>query len=305
VRVQKPGEEGYDRRFAALEPDGLLVRHWGALVHFQEQRARASSAQHDSSRSNNTQQSNAQLNSSRQRGSEQNNTERDSAEHDGAENHDTAHDSTKRDSSEHDSAQTDSSAQHGARPLTLHGDFSLNVTNSITAAELFARGLDTLTPSHDLDRAQLAALLDASDASRFTAVLQHRIPTFHTEHCVYAHLLSHGRDFRTCGRPCEKHAVALKDMQGREHPVIVDVGCRNTVFNSEVQSAAEFASELVLRGVRRFRVEFVRETRREAVTVLTAYRDLLANRISPRVALERAAASSRVGVSDAAMAVME
>jgi putative protease len=77
------------------------------------------------------------------------------------------------------------------------------------------------------------------------------------------------------------------------------------VFNSEVQSAAEFASELVLRGVRRFRVEFVRETRREAAAVLTAYRELLANRITPRVALERAAASSRVGVSDAAMAVME
>ena len=134
VRVQKPGEEGYDRRLAALAPDAVLVRHWGALVHFQHLGAGA------------------------------------------------------------------------ARPL-LHGDFSLNVTNSITAAELFDRGLDTLTASHDLDRAQLLALLDAAPAERFTIVLHHRIATFHTEHCVYAHLLSEGRDFRTCGRPCEQHEV--------------------------------------------------------------------------------------------------
>ena len=34
VRVQKPGEEAYDRRLSALAPDGVLVRHWGALMHF-------------------------------------------------------------------------------------------------------------------------------------------------------------------------------------------------------------------------------------------------------------------------------
>ena len=41
VRVQKPGEEGYDRRLEALDPDAVLVRHWGALVHFQEASAGA------------------------------------------------------------------------------------------------------------------------------------------------------------------------------------------------------------------------------------------------------------------------
>jgi len=226
VRVQKPGEEGFDRRLAALAPDAVLVRHWGGLVHFAE--------------------------------------------------------------------------QAGRRPL-LHGDFSLNVTNSISAARLFERGCATLTPSHDLDREQLLALLDASESARFTIVLQHRIPTFHTEHCVYAHLLSHGRDFRTCGRPCEAHQVALRDAQGRDHPVIVDVGCRNTVFNAEAQSAAELVPELLARGVRRFRVEFVREDRAEAARVLAAHRDLLAGRSTPRAARQRAAAADRVGVLDGRM----
>jgi putative protease len=230
VRVQKPGEEAYDRRLAALAPDAVLVRHWGALVDFQR---RASGA---------------------------------------------------------------------PQPL-LHGDFSLNVTNSITAAELFDRGLDTLTAAHDLDRAQLFALLDAVPAERCTVVVHHRIPTFHTEHCVYAHLLSAGRDFRTCGRPCERHEIALRDHQGRSHPVIVDVGCRNTVFNGEVQSAAELVPALLRRGVRRFRVELVRESAAETARVLAAYGDLLAGRIGPAEAIRRAQARAHFGVATAPMEV--
>jgi putative protease len=231
VRVQKPGEEGYDRRLAALAPDAVLVRHWGALVHFEALGTGA------------------------------------------------------------------------ARPL-LHGDFSLNVTNSITAAELFDRGLDTLTPSHDLDRDQLTALLAAAPADRFTVVLHHRMATFHTEHCVYAHLLSEGRDFRTCGRPCERHEVALRDHTGRVHPVIVDVGCRNTVFNGELQTAAELVPELVARGVRRFRVELVRETRAETERVLATYRRLLDGEISARACAGEVTARAGYGVSAEPMTVM-
>ena len=37
-RVQKPGEEGYDRRFERLHPDGILARHLGAVEHFRRGR---------------------------------------------------------------------------------------------------------------------------------------------------------------------------------------------------------------------------------------------------------------------------
>jgi putative protease len=228
TRVQKPGEESYDARLAALAPDAVLVRHWGALMRFQDERS---------------------------------------------------------------------------RPV-LHGDFSLNVTNSLTAAELFARGLDTLTAAHDLDERQLFALLEASSPERFTLVLHHRIATFHTEHCVYSHLLSRGRDFRTCGRPCESHRVSLRDHLGHEHPVIVDVGCRNTVFNAEVQSAAALVPELLRRGLRRFRVEFVREERDAARAILRAYAELLAGTLTPEAAARRAGARAHVGVSSQPMALL-
>jgi U32 family peptidase len=188
--------------------------------------------------------------------------------------------------------------------LTLHGDFSLNVANSRTAEELYARGFATLTPAHDLDRAQLDLLLEHSDPARTTIVLQHRMPTFHTEHCVYAHLLSKGRDHRDCGRPCEAHRLALRDVEGRAHEVIVDAGCRNTVFDATVQSAAAAVPGWLARGVRRFRVEFVREPRAAALAALGAYRDLLAARCAPADALAAARAESRVGVA-ARMATLQ
>jgi putative protease len=98
--------------------------------------------------------------------------------------------------------------------------------------------------------------------------------------------------------------VSLRDGRGREHPVIVDVGCRNTVFDAASQSAAEHVPGLLARGVRRFRVEFVREGEGEARAVLDAYGALLAGRLGSGEALRRVGASSRLGVSDRPMAVL-
>ncbi len=187
-----------------------------------------------------------------------------------------------------------------ARP-ELHGDFSLNVTNSITAGWVLDHGLTTLTAAHDLDCDQLLALLDHAPAGRIAVTVHHHIPTFHTEHCVYAHLLSTGRDFRTCGRPCERHEVALRDRVGLVHPVVVDVGCRNTVFNAQARSAASLVPELVARGVWRFRVELVRESGEEAARVYTAYAQLAAGDIAPREAVRRAAVHEQFGVTRGTM----
>jgi putative protease len=70
------------------------------------------------------------------------------------------------------------------------------------------------------------------------------------------------------------------------------------VFDATVQSAAAAVPELLARGVRRFRVEFVRESREEAARALRAYGELLAGRCSAEAALAAARASSRVGVAE-------
>jgi putative protease len=189
----------------------------------------------------------------------------------------------------------------GASRPRVHGDFSLNVTNSVTALHLLALSCDSITAAHDLDETQLHAMLANIPAERLTVAVHHHIATFHTEHCVYAHTLSHGRDFRTCGRPCETHQVALEDREGRRHPVVVDVGCRNTVFNAQAQSAAKAVPALLSKGVRRFRAEFVWEDEKTTASVLSAWRALLDGTLTPAELLKRIEGHEQFGVTAGTM----
>jgi putative protease len=227
-RVQKPGEEGYDRRFERLRPDGILARHLGAVEHF----------------------------------------------------------------------------RRNPHAETVHGDFSLNATNALTARTLLNLGLSTLTPAYDLDLAQLLDLAAGVPGDRLEVTIHQHLPLFHNEHCVYSHLLSNGRDYRDCGRPCEEHLIELRDGHSLEHPVIVDVGCRNTVFNARAQSAAGCLTQLLTAGVRRFRVELVRESAAESERVLRAYAGLLNGTRSGRQVISEVGALEKYGVSAGTLVVV-
>ncbi len=155
------------------------------------------------------------------------------------------------------------------------GDFSLNVTNRLSAHEILSRGIAAFTPSFDLDADQLLAFLATPFGPYAELVVHHPMPLFHMEHCVIAAELSSGRDHRDCGRPCDRHQVSLRDRAGMDHPVEADVGCRNTVFHAASQSAASLLEPAKASGVRRFRVELVREDAAAVDSVVRSYRGLL------------------------------
>ena len=98
--------------------------------------------------------------------------------------------------------------------------------------------------------------------------------------------------------------MGLRDHTGQVHPVLVDTGCRNTVFNAAAQSAAGLLSRLVDAGVRRLRVEFVRETRAQAASVLDAYAELLAGRIDAAELRRRVGVHEQFGVTAGTMQVL-
>ena len=141
-------------------------------------------------------------------------------------------------------------------------------------------GLERLTPTHDLNAAQIAALAESIGPERMEAIAYQHLPVFHTEHCVFCRFLSSGTTFRDCGRPCEKHRVALQDPQGRAHPVMADVGCRNTVFGAQAQEASAHMDAWREAGIRHFRLEFVHESGEEVQRVTAAFQAFLAGRIS-------------------------
>ncbi len=185
------------------------------------------------------------------------------------------------------------------------GDFSLNVTNAITASEVLSHGLIAFTPSFDLDATQLATLLTPAFAPFAEVVVHHPMPLFHMEHCVIAALLSEGRDHRTCGRPCDRHQVSLRDRAGLDHPVEADVGCRNTVFHASAQSAAHLVTTVRDRGVRRFRIELVRESAEDVARIVGAYRGLLEGRTSPHEVWRTLKAEGNYGVVKGSLRVVQ
>lgn len=156
------------------------------------------------------------------------------------------------------------------------GDFSLNVANSLTAEYFRERfGLERLTASYDLNITQLEALLQTAPPEWFEVTIHQHMPMFHMEHCLFCAFLSKGTDYTNCSRPCEKHAVNLRDRVGLQHPIKADAGCRNTVFNGRAQTGAEYVGALLVRGVRYFRIEFVNETAIEVAKTVSKYRALL------------------------------
>jgi len=138
---------------------------------------------------------------------------------------------------------------------SLRGDFSLNFANALSAAHLLDTcSLDALTPAHDLNADQLAALQmqltalnheddnddesvqsDGSSSSSskgqgggglLEVVVHQHLPVFHTEHCVFCRFLSDGSSYKDCGHPCETSQVHLRSTEtGDDHLVLADMGC--------------------------------------------------------------------------------
>ncbi|MFD0714993.1 DUF3656 domain-containing protein [Paenibacillus sp. GCM10027626] len=179
----------------------------------------------------------------------------------------------------------------------LIGDFSLNIANHKAVSLFLDAGCEAVTPSYDLNVQQMFDLLRRADTSRMEVVIHQHLPMFHTEHCVYCTFLSEGTDFTNCGRPCEEHRVSLQDRIGMSHPVRVDEGCRNTVYNAIEQSGAEYLRQFADLGVASFRIEFLEETADKVNEVIQLYSDALAGRITGTQVWRSLKAINQLGVT--------
>jgi len=169
----------------------------------------------------------------------------------------------------------------------LIGDFSLNAANVLSADTLLKLGLHRITPTHDLNAAQITELAEKIVGDNIEVVAFQHLPVFHTEHCVFCRFLSSGTSYKDCGRPCEKHRVSLRDFDGRTHPVMADVGCRNTVFGAEAQEASRYLDEWLQSGINHYRLEFVHESAEQVTQVSNLFLDRLNGKISSNVLLKR------------------
>jgi len=179
----------------------------------------------------------------------------------------------------------------------LIGDFSLNIANHKTVELFLEAGCDLVTPSYDLNVQQMVDLLRRSRTAQMEIVIHQHLPMFHTEHCVYCTFLSEGTDYTNCGRPCEEHRASLQDRIGMSHPVRVDEGCRNTVYNAIEQSGAEYLSHFLELGVPNYRVEFLEETPEQVHQVIDLYNRALRGEISGTQVWKTLKATNQLGVT--------
>jgi putative protease len=190
------------------------------------------------------------------------------------------------------------------RGIPFVADFSLNAANELTVDLLKRRGALRVAASYDLSFDQLEDLLDAVPRSWLEVVIHQQIPMFHMEHCVFCAFLSPGTDATNCGRPCDHHDVKLKDRAGVEHPLKADVGCRNTLFNATPQTAAEYIPQLISRGARNLRIEFLDDTPDSVARIVRLYGDVLAGRRDPRNLWRELKATSKYGVTRGALNIL-
>ena len=178
------------------------------------------------------------------------------------------------------------------------GDFSFNVANPLTAEYFIAeQGLERITASYDLNATQLERLLQGAPPAWFELTIHQHMPMFHMEHCVFCAFLSQGKDFRDCGRPCDKHEVRLRDRVGAEHPLKADAGCRNTGFNARAQSGAESVERFLALGARHFRLEFVNETPEAVTQTIARYRALLRGELTGTQLWQELKLQNQLGVT--------
>ncbi len=182
------------------------------------------------------------------------------------------------------------------RPALI-GDFSLNVANFVSANSLLELGLHSITPTWDLNAEQIVQLSLRMEPARLEVIAFGHLPVFHTEHCVFCRFLSNGTDNTNCGHPCETHQISLRDKQGRLHPVMADVGCRNTVFGGEAQVSAQWLPRWIEAGLRNFRLEFVHETPEQVTAVANSFRSYFTGDLSTQLLRERLAVNSPAGTT--------
>ncbi|MCG7407951.1 U32 family peptidase [Paenibacillus sp. ACRRX] len=261
-RIHMPNENGYHRNILNLKPDAVLIRNTGALHYYQQAKAEWELKRAEASA--------AVLPS-------------DEIIAEAADNSNLAICPPK-------PMGDDSFPQ-------LIGDFSLNVANHKTV-QLFAEaGLDRITPSYDLNIQQMVDMLRHADTSKLEIVIHQHLPMFHTEHCVYCTFLSEGTDYTNCGRPCEEHNVSLRDRIGMSHPVRVDEGCRNTVYNAIEQSGSEYLPNFLELGVDSYRIEFLEETAEQVNQVIDLYNRSLCGEISGTQVWRMLKATNQLGVT--------
>ena len=148
--------------------------------------------------------------------------------------------------------------------MRVHGDFGLNIFNSLSMNILGDLKLASATASFELTLPQIR---DLSKAVNTELIAYGRLPMMVTEHCLMRN--------RTGECSCQNGATTkLTDKTGAEFPVIKDgASCRSVLLNGKKLNWLDRQDDLAKLGLWAIRLYFTTENVREVDRVLADYLD--------------------------------
>lgn len=189
-------------------------------------------------------------------------------------------------------------AQLQETPLHLAGDYSLNLSNSISVQFMLDQGLETFHPSLDLNATELFQLIQNVPAEKTEIALHQYLPAFHSEYCAFAAFGAKARRFPECEKFCTKHKVEILDHKGEKHFLQSDSECRNTLFLGTPRSALRLYPSLKSFGIQKFRLEMLDDSPELVRRKVEIYAAALSNSLSLEEAIKLLDAEEKYGVSE-------
>ncbi len=156
--------------------------------------------------------------------------------------------------------------------VPLHGDYPLNIYNSITARYLGDLGLASLTLSPELSFTQVETIA-ARQLAPMECLVHGYITMMISEYCLPGSFL--GAQDRQCHQACSRGQYWLKDRMNELFPIATDQFCRMHILNAKELSMLPHVPRLARSGLSRLRFEAKYSTVREIEFITKMYRELI------------------------------
>lgn len=157
--------------------------------------------------------------------------------------------------------------------IPLHGDYPLNIYNSITANYLTKQGLTSLTLSPELNFAQVEALAD-KQLAQLECLVHGYLTLMISDYCMLGSFLG-GQDIKNCNQACLRGQYWIKDRKNEIFPIATDQFCRMHILNAKELSMLPHVPRLMRAGLNRLRFEAKYSTVKEVARVTRLYRSLI------------------------------
>ncbi len=157
--------------------------------------------------------------------------------------------------------------------IPLHGDYPLNIYNSIAANYITKLGLNSLTLSPELTFAQVEELT-GKRLAQLECLVHGHLTLMISEYCMVGSFLG-GTDIQNCNHACLRSQYWLKDRKDELFAIATDQFCRMHVFNAKELSMLPHVPRLMRSGLNRLRYEAKYSSVKEIARITGLYRALL------------------------------